>query len=321
MHPAARVVLVGRGLAGRCFHEPFLRTTPGLELVDVVGSDGAGSVWDARPDLVVLATPNDTHVPLATEAVRRGVAVVVDKPLGRTEQETAPLVALAEEAGVPLGVFHNRRWDGDFLTARDLLAEGALGELVLWESRFERWRPEVGDPVKERNRGGVLLDLGPHLVDQALVAAGQVRSVHAVVRAMRPGAVLDDDVQVTLQHVSGAVSLLVISALASQPGPRFRLLGTAGSWVKHGMDGQEARLRGDSEEPEVPEDGGLLGAAPDARRLPARPGDWGAFYAGVAACLAGEGPMPVTGREGLAVLRVLDAARTSARTGAVVPLP
>jgi scyllo-inositol 2-dehydrogenase (NADP+) len=313
----ARVVLVGHGLAGRVFHEPFLRSTPGLDLVAIARSADVPTLWDHRPDLVVLATPNRTHVPLALEAVRRGVAVVVDKPLGLTGAEAEPLVLLAEAEGVPLGVFHNRRWDGDFLTALSLLAAGSLGELVLWESRFERWRPEVGEAAKEAARGGVWLDLGPHLVDQALVAVGPVRSVHAVLRAVRPGARYDDDVQVTLTHTSGVQSLLVISTLASQQGPRFRLLGTAASWVKYGLDGQEAALRG---EPAVVEDGGRLGADGAATSLPPRTGDWGAFYVGVSACLAGDGPMPVTGREGLEVLRVLDAARESSRTGQVIDL-
>jgi predicted dehydrogenase len=314
---SARVVLVGHGLAGKVFHEPFLRSTPGLELVRIARSADVHTMWDAAPDLVVLASPNATHVPLALEAVRRGVAVVVDKPLGLSFAEAAPLVELAASGGVPLGVFHNRRWDGDFMTARALLAAGVLGELVLWESRFERWRPAVGDPAKEAARGGVLLDLGPHLVDQALVAVGPVVSVHATIRAVRPGAVHDDDVQVTLGHSSGACSLLVTSAVAAQQGPRFRLLGTAASWVKHGLDGQEVGLRGGS----VPvEDGGRLGSDEGFEQLVPRPGDWGAFYSGVAACLAGEGPMPVTGAEGLEVLRVLDAARESAATGTVVHL-
>ena len=308
----ARVVLVGRGLAGRRFHEPFLRRTPGLDLVATLGSQDV--VWEHQPDLVVLATPNATHVPLALEAVRRGIAVVVDKPLGLTAAEAQPLVELAQERGVPLGVFHNRRWDSDFLTAQELLSSGALGSLVLWESRFERWRPEVGDPVKEAARGGVLLDLGPHLVDQALVAVGPVRSVHAVVRAVRPGAAFDDDVQLTLVHTNGAQSLLVMSTLASQPGPRLRVLGTTASWVKWGMDGQEAVLR---EEP-VPAEEGWLGIEGALTSCPPLAGDWGAFYTGVAACLAGDGPMPVTGADGLEVLRVLDAAKESARTDQVV---
>ena len=313
----ARVVLVGHGLAGKVFHEPFLRSTPGLDLVGIVRSADVHTMWDLSPDLVVLATPNSTHVGLAVEAVRRGVAVVVDKPLGLSADQAWPLVELAESEGVPLGVFHNRRWDGDFLTARSLLAAGALGELVLWESRFERWRPSVGDPVKEAARGGVLLDLGPHLVDQALVAVGPVVSVHATVRAVRLDALYDDDVTITLTHESGARSLLVTSMIASQPGPRFRLLGTSGSWVKHGLDGQEAVLRGGL----APvEDGGRLGSDEAFEQLVARPGDWGAFYVGVAQCLAEGGPMPVTGREGLEVLRVLDAARESGHTGEVVRL-
>jgi predicted dehydrogenase len=314
----ARVVLAGHGLAGNVFHEPFLRSTPGLDLVGIVRSADVDTMWDLRPDLVVVATPNASHVTLALEAVRRGVAVVVDKPLGLSVADAEPLVSLAAAEGVRLGVFQNRRWDGDFLTAQHLLRSGALGELVLWESRFERWRPAVGEGWRESgDGGGLLLDLGSHLVDQALVAVGPVVSVHATVRRVRAGATQDDDVQLTLVHASGASSLLVATVLASQVGPRFRLLGTSASWVKHGLDGQEAVLRGALP---VVEDGGRLGSDEAWEQLAPRPGDYGAFYAGVAAALARGGPMPVTGAEGLGVLRVLDAARESARTDQVVHL-
>jgi predicted dehydrogenase len=314
----ARVVLAGYGLAGKAFHEPFLRSTPGLDLVGIVRSTDVDTMWDLRPDLVVLATPNTTHVPLGIEAVRRGVAVVIDKPLGLSVADAEPLVAMAAAEGVPLGVFHNRRWDGDFLTAQQLVSSGALGSLVLWESRFERWRPSVGTGWRETSEGGgLLLDLGSHLVDQALVAVGPVVSVHASVRAVRPDAVPDDDVQLTLEHASGARSLLVATMLASQVGPRFRLLGTSASWVKHGLDGQEVVLRGGA----APvEDGGRLGSDDAFEQLPPRPGDYGAFYALVADALASGGPMPVTGEEGLEVLRVLDAARESAASHSVVHL-
>jgi scyllo-inositol 2-dehydrogenase (NADP+) len=314
----ARVVLVGHGLAGKTFHEPFLRSTPGLDLVGIVRSADVGTMWDLRPDLVVLATPNATHVPLGLEAVRRGVAVVVDKPLGLSVADAQPLVALAAAEGVPLGVFHNRRWDGDFMTAQQLLSSGALGSLVLWESRFERWRPSVGTGWRETSDGGgLLLDLGSHLVDQALVAVGPAVSVHATVRVVRPGAAQDDDVQITLEHISGARSLLVATMLAAQVGPRFRLLGTSAAWVKHGLDGQEVVLRGGA----APvEDGGRLGSDEAFEQLPPRPGDWGAYYALVSDALATGGPMPVTGEEGLEVLRVLDAARESAASRSVVHL-
>lgn len=332
-----RVALVGYGIGGAVFHAPLISRVPDLALTTVVtGSRGdqvradhpgidvvatVEEVWAGEPELLVLATPHATHVPLALAAVRRGVPVVIDKPLALTAAEARPLVEEAQQRGVPLGVFHNRRWDGDFLTAQALLEGGRLGELVLWESRFERWRPDVGPGWRERIApaagGGLLLDLGSHLVDQALVALGPVTSVHAVLDVRRTGAVAEDDVQLTLRHASGARSLLVTSFLASQGGPRFRLLGTRGSWVKHGLDGQEAELRGAAP---VVEDGGLLGADGDTQALPARPGDYAAFYAGVASALQTGGPMPVSGADGLAVLQVLDAARESAVTGNVVRL-
>lgn len=330
-----RVALVGYGVAGRVFHAPLLAQVPDLVVTTVVTSSRGEEVerdlpgvevvpsleqaWDGSPDLVVLATPNATHVPLAREAVLRGVAVIVDKPLARSAAEAAPLVAAAEQAGVPLGVFHNRRWDGDFLTAQALLAAGRLGQLVLWESRFERWRPQLGPGWREQigpaEGGGLLLDLGSHLVDQALVALGPVSSVHCLLGRCRAGAVAEDDVQLSLQHRSGARSLLVTTFLASQVGPRFRLLGTEASWVKCGLDGQEAVLRG---EPQPIEDGGLLGSDEHAERLSPQPGDYAAFYGAVAAALRSGGPLPVTAAQGLAVLEVLDAARQSAESGAVV---
>ncbi len=199
-------------------------------------------------DLVVIASPNRTHAALALDAMESGLHVVVDKPLAVTSEDGRRLMEAAESNGVVASVFHNRRWDGDFLTLRRLRDEGELGELLRLESRFERWRPEV-DRGKWReggtpeDAGGVLFDLGPHLIDQALDLLGPARSVYAEVRTVRPGAEVDDDVFLALEHESGAVSELWASMLAAQAGPRLRALGSTAAYVKWGLDVQEAALR------------------------------------------------------------------------------
>ena len=240
-------------------------------------------------DLIVVATPNQAHFPLAMGAMSAGLHVVVDKPLAVTVQEGELLAEAADSHGVVASVFHNRRWDGDFLTLRRLIADGALGEVVRLESRFDRWRPEV-DTAKWRegggpeDAGGVLFDLGPHVIDQALELLGPAHSVYGEVRALRPGARVDDDFFVALAHESGARSHLWGTMLAAQLGPRLRALGTAAAYVKHGLDVQEDALRagGSPRDPgfgeEPPEAWGLLGSDEDAKPVPTEPGRYVEFY-------------------------------------------
>ena len=315
-------------------------------------------------DLVVVATPNRTHVPLVLKAVDAGLHVVVDKPLAASPADGQRLADAAAAAGVVASVFHNRRWDGDFLTLRRLLGDGALGELVRLESRFERWRPEV-DAGKWREGGspeeggGLLLDLGPHLIDQALELLGPARSVYAEVRAVRPGAEVDDDLFLALEHESGASSHLWASMVAGQVGPRFRALGSAAAYVKHGLDVQEEALRsgagprdpGFGEEPR--EAWGMLGTEERAEPVETEPGRYVAYYEGIEeairaaagasgprpagasgepepASASGEPPAsaprgpavspPVSLAAGVETLRVIEAARVSSAERAVVPL-
>lgn len=348
-----QVALVGYGLAGEAFHAPFLVTTPGLRVAAVVTGDPTrraraheycpdaalfdhvDALWSAADDLgiglVVLATPNRTHVPLGLAAVERGVAVVVDKPLAPDAATGRRLVDAAESADVPLSVFHNRRWDGDFLTVRRLLDEGALGDVWRFESRFERWRPqrrvatwrEDPDPAAG---GGVLLDLASHLVDQALVAFGPVRSVYGELGRRRAGTAVDDDAFVALEHTGGVFSHLWVSSVAARLGPRFRVLGARAGYVSHGMDGQEAALRagvrpGDRGWGVTAEEGwGTVGSDDDHRPVPTERGDYGEFYRRMAAAVRGAGPVPVEPADAVAVLDVLDAARRSAADGVVVAL-
>jgi scyllo-inositol 2-dehydrogenase (NADP+) len=345
-----RVALIGYGLAGEAFHAPFVATVPGLRLDAIVVAnperraraaaahpralllDSAEAIWTSAGefDLVVVAAPNRVHAELAHAAIAAGIAVVVDKPLARSAAEGRELATAATEAGVMLTVFQNRRWDGDFLTARALVETGDLGRIARFESRFEHWRPrpsagwrESADPDEA---GGVLFDLGSHLIDQALHLFGPADSVYAEVATRRPEAAVDDDAFVALTHASGVTSHLWMSAVAAQAGPRLRVLGDRGSYVKHGLDPQEAELRsgqrrgGTGWGTEAPEHWGLVGADGDARPLPTLPGAYQRFYEGVAASLGEGSPPPVDPADAVAGLEVIEAARTSSDEGRVVTL-
>jgi predicted dehydrogenase len=336
--PVLRVALLGYGLAGAVFHAPLIDAVDGLQLSAIVirneerrrhaERDHPGAVlldtdeqvWERSHelDLVVVATPNRTHVSLAQAAVEAGLPVVVDKPLAASADAARGLVDEARRRGVMLTVFQNRRWDGDFLTVRRLVEQGALGRVLRMESRFDRWRPELAGGWRELpgpdEAGGLLYDLGSHLVDQALLLFGPVADVSAELDIRRPGARIDDDVFVALSHTSGVRSHLWMTALAAQPAARFRLLGDRAAYVKHGVDPQEALLRkgvrpgqpGWAEEPR--ESWGSLGAGDELRPVRTEPGAYQRFYEGVVQALRG-GPPPVDPADAVASLEVLEAAR------------
>ncbi|MGD3110393.1 Gfo/Idh/MocA family oxidoreductase [Streptomyces sp. YGL11-2] len=355
--PPFRVGLVGYGLAGSVFHAPLIAATEGL-LLDTVSTSDPERQAQARAehpqvrtvatpeavldraaagelDLIVLASPNKTHVPLATAALEAGVPVVVDKPLAATAAEAEKLAALAADHGLLLSVFQNRRWDNDFLTVRKLIEDGALGEVWRFESRFERWRPqpkggwrESGDPAE---LGGLLYDLGSHLVDQALTLFGPAASVYAESDIRRPGAEADDDTFIAITHANGVRSHLWVSATTALLGSRFRVLGNRAGYTKHGLDPQEAALR----EGQRPGDEGVewgvekrtgwgrlgAGAAPRSgggEPVETLPGDYPAYYAAIERALREGGEPPVTAAEAAATLRVLEAARISAAEGRTV---
>ena len=343
-----RVALVGFGVAGSFFHAPFIASTPGLRLSLVVTSDGtratqaqseypgvtiledASLLWARRDevDLVVVAAPNVAHVALATAAINAGVPVVVDKPLAVTSVDARAVIALSKARGVPLTVFQNRRFDGDFRTLSRLLADGTLGEPVRFESRFERWRPAPRPGWRERGApeegGGLLMDLGSHLIDQALQLFGDVADVYCELDRRRPGVEVDDDAFLALTHVSGVRTHLWMSVLASQLGPRFRILGSKGSYVKYGLDPQEDALRaglrpGSGVWGHEPEDRwGRVGAGDDLQTVPTEAGHYGLFYAGVERALRSGAALPVTPEQSLRTLDVIEAGRTSARDRVVV---
>jgi predicted dehydrogenase len=345
-----RVGLVGFGLGGAVFHAPLIETTAGLSLVSIVTSDpervsrararyasarvlpDVGSLFasGSELDLVVVATPNRVHVPIALSAIEAGLHVVIDKPIAPSADGARRLADAAAERGVLLTVFQNRRLDGDFLTVRRLIDEGALGRVTRFESRFERWRPTVEPGWREladpEEGGGMLLDLGSHLVDQAIQLFGPPTHVYGEVHIRRPGAEIDDDAFVALTHAGGVRSHLWMGLVAGALGPRFRVLGLGGAFEKHGLDPQEDQLAGGM----VPEDAqygvepperwGSIVRGPEAEPVPTERGDYPRFYADVAAAIqAGTAP-PVAVEEAILALDVLEAARRSATSGTVAEL-
>jgi scyllo-inositol 2-dehydrogenase (NADP+) len=350
-----RAGIIGYGLAGAVFHAPLITSTPGMRVAALVTGDAerqararrdfpAAAVYAtaqellADPsalDLVVVAAPNRAHLPLGLAALDAGLPVVMDKPLAPSFVAGEELIAAAERAGKLLTVFQNRRWDNDFLTARRLIAADLVGPVVRFESRYERFRPapkpgawrERPDPEEA---GGLLFDLGAHLIDQALLLFGPPVSVYAEVETRRPGALVDDDVFVALRFAGGQVAHLWMSALPRLLGPRLRVVGRRGVYEKYGMDPQEDALRR-GERPGVAEWGrepreswGRLateagGLAFDGG-VETLPGSYETFYAALRDAMTSGGPPPVDPRDALAVLRVIAAARDSARTGATIHL-
>jgi predicted dehydrogenase len=343
-----RVGLLGYGIAGSVFHAPLIASTPELRLDAVVTANqrrqeqvrrehpdaaviaSADELWNRELDLIVVATPNRTHASLALAALAAGRPVVVDKPFAATAEDGRRLVDEAGRRGLLLTVFQNRRWDADFRTVRRLVSEGALGELARFESRYERWRPNLRENWRElsaaEEAGGLLFDLGSHLVDQALHLLGPVTSVYAELDRRRAGSQVDDDAFVALTHASGVRSHLWVNALTAQLGPRFRLLGSRAAYTKYGMDVQEEALRaggrpGAAEWGVEPrEQWGRLGVDGDLREVASEPGAYQEFYAGVARALRDGGPPPVDPLDAVAALDVIAAARRSANEGRVVAL-
>jgi len=334
-----RVGLLGYGLGGAVFHAPLIAATPGVRLAAIVTTspdrrqqaarehpdarllDSAAQLWgpSAGIDLVVISTPNRTHVPLALDALRAGLPVVVDKPFAATVADAERLIEEAERRTLLLCPYHNRRWDGDFMTLRQLVADGALGAVHRFESRFERWRPKLRgdwrDSAASEEAGGLLYDLGTHLIDQALVLFGPATVAFAELDRRRPGVAVEDDVFVALRHASGVRSHLWASALAGQAGPRFHVLGAGAAFTKFGLDPQEARLR-NGLQPGAPGFGeeeaerwGTVAAGEDARRVATQPGSYRRFYEGVAASLRDGAPAPVEARDALRTVAIIDEIR------------
>ncbi|RZJ04810.1 MAG: oxidoreductase [Brevundimonas sp.] len=336
------VAVVGFGNAGRTFHAPLVQACPDLVLHTIV-SGRPDEVKAAYPDvrvlptldaalgdpdlhLIVLATPDHLHADQATATLNAGKAVVVDKPFALTLDDARRVVDLAETTGGFLSVFQNRRWDADFLTLREVIASGRLGDVVTVESRYDRHRPEVKDRWREAaGSGGVWLDLGPHLIDQILVLFGRPEAITCDLAVQRQGGLSADWAHAVLRYPDKRVILNAAMVMAA-PDVRFAVHGTKGSWLKSGLDTQEDQSKsglavgapgwGVDPKPGTFIDGETFARSP----TPGPPGNYPAYYAAVAAALRGTGPNPVPPEQALAVMTVISAGEESARTRREVSL-
>jgi len=337
------VGLIGFGLAGRAFHAQVIRATPGLRLAAILQRHGneasekypdvrvvrsVGELLDIREiRLVVIATPNETHAPLARQCLEAGRDVVVDKPFATTWKEAAELVELARKCGRLITVYQNRRYDGDFQALGQIVADGTLGHIVRFETNYDRFRPDL-KPGAWRERvgpgSGILFDLAPHLIDHALVLFGLPEAVTADVRLERPVAVVDDAFDVMLRYATGMRAVLRSTMLAAAPRPRFVLHGTRGSFIKQTFDPQEINLRCGY----VPENG-PWGAEPQEdwgvvttvendvvtkRSVRSSNSDYRDYYANVRDAILGRATLAVSPEHALDVMRVLEMAQESSRT-------
>ncbi len=344
------VGLIGFGLAGRSFHAPVINAVAGLRLAAIMqrsGDEAARLYPDARivrsieellatPDirLVVVATPNDTHHPIARQCLAAGRDVIVDKPLAPTLEEALDLVKFAQERGRLLTVYQNRRYDGDFQAVQQLVASGRLGRIVRFESNYDRFRPQLKPNAWRERSGpgtGILFDLAPHLIDHALVLFGLPEGVTADIRVERENAIADDSFDLTLHYAGSLRALLRATMLAPVTRPRFILHGTSGAYVKHAFDVQEPKLRAGrlpwNETPskeEQEENSGVLtlmkaDGTSTKELVPPAPSDYRSYYANVRDVLLGTAPPAVTPQHALNVMRILELARDSNARRCTIP--
>ncbi len=342
--PDIGIGMVGYGLAGRLFHAPYIDAVDGLRIRAVATSnpDRRAQALSDRPDaevvdsvdallahpdveVVVVVTPNRSHAPIGERALASGRHVVVDKPIAMSVPEAEALIEAGERAGRILSVYQNRRWDGDFQTARSVIDSGVLGPIDSLEARFERWAavgPEWRETAEEA--GGPHRDLGAHLVDQSLLLFGDATRVFAQMDSRRPRSRVEDSVFVAIDHANGIRSRLWTSLIAVRAGPRLRVRGLAGEYIKEDLDPQERQLLdgmrpldpGFGEEP-AERWGSVL--APDGSRtvVPTRRGDYRGYYEALRDAVRGRGAVPVDPADSVRGLRLLEAAERSARSGAV----
>ncbi len=351
MSEAIRAGVVGFGVAGQVFHAAVIAETPGLELACVVERSGRTAaakypgvrvvpsveamLEDRSIELCVVATPNHSHRELAEACMRAGRNVVVDKPLALSSDDAAALAVTARERKVVLSAYHNRRWDGDFRTVQGLMER--IGKPVLFESHFDRFRLEPKPGAwreTEEAGGGVLYDLGPHLIDQALALFGPPTTLWADVRSIRPGVAVDDAFDIRLTYEDSAHEdlralrvWLRSTVVAASAGARFTLHGTGGSYEKWGLDPQEAALKNggrfaDEGFGHDPKASWGLFTGPDGapETVPTLPGDYRAFYANVREAIRGRAPLAVGVGAAWSVACLMEHARESSRTGRRLPV-
>jgi scyllo-inositol 2-dehydrogenase (NADP+) len=334
--------LAGFGLAGRVLHTPLMLDA-GLRIVAAVTAqhtalqstlpnaravDTMEQLLNIQPlDIVVIVTPNHLHAAQARLALQAGKHVVIDKPVALTVAEAESLIALSNEVHRSLTVFHNRRWDSDFLTVQKLMNDGTLGTPYQFEACWDRWRPEVIDRWRERDEpgAGILYDLGPHLIDQALMLFGMPDWLQAEVYRQRDGAVCDDAFEIRMGKDALRITLAA-NSLSHEPRPRFRIQGSKGTFTKHGLDVQEAQLRAGIA-PDAANFGiepasqwGKLVTSEKSARIECERGNWQMFYRNLVEHIELGQPLAVTASQAANVLRIIEAARSSSISGSRVAL-
>lgn len=338
---ALKVALHGFGYAGRTFHGPLIAACSDLELTTVISSQGEAvrALWpkvsvvtdldqvlaDPQIDLVVLATPNEGHAEQARAVLYAGKAVVVDKPFTLTLAEAQALEALSKQTGGLLSVFHNRRWDSDFLTLRHLVETDRLGPIRRLESHFNRYRPQVRERWREGDGPGAGLwyDLGPHLIDQALCLFGMPLSISCDLTTLRPQGLATDYAHAVLDYGQHRI-ILHADMVTPAPDLRFAVHGGQASWFKSGLDVQEDQLKSgllpsDQDWGLDPRKGQIIDGETGAVSVPEAPrGDYGAYYTAIAKALRGQGPNPVPPDQAVAVMAVLEAGLQSAQLGQTI---
>jgi scyllo-inositol 2-dehydrogenase (NADP+) len=362
-----RAAVLGYGLAGRIFHCPFISAVPGLELAAIAfrseesaqrNGDFVAAAYpaarilrsfddafaDPAIDLIVVATPNETHFSLAAQALRAGKHVVVDKPLTGTSAEARELITLATQQGKLLAPFHNRRFDGDFLTLRKLIADATLGRIVHISSHFDRFRPvqRVGSWKESAGQAnGLLFDLGPHLVDQAIALFGAPQAITASVRFDRDVTAIDDAFDLILDYDLAGHTLRYechATMIAAENAPRFHANGTQGSFVKYGLDPQETALKDGARPPQLGDPSNWLGEsepawgtltiAPDPAeptqlqhtKLPTLHGDYRLFYASVRDAILGTAPLAIPAEDAFRTIKLLELALQSSHRQRTLPV-
>lgn len=336
-----RAGVIGFGLAGKVFHTAVIEATPGLELATIVQRKGdeaqqaypdvkiARSIEEMLADpslqLTVVATPSAAHFEHAEQCLKAGKHVVIDKPFTLTSDEARKLIELARERKLLLTAYQSRRWDGDFLTLKQVLASGKLGRIVTFENRLDRFRVEARREKWRENGGpggGVLFDLGSHLVDQATALFGDPESIFADVRVDRESAVIDDAFTIQLKFRSGVTAICYSTLSANWPGARFVVHGTKGSFVQWGLDPQEDQAKagktyGDAGFGLNPEKcwGELYPAGQPAEKIVTVAGDYRLLYANVRDALLGVAELEVKPEQALRTTRLLELARESSREG------
>lgn len=337
-----RAVVIGYGFAGRSFHSYLISLTPTLTLHGVasrtpetrqriVAERGCKAyesfdevLADPQVDLVVLATPSHAHAAEAIRALDAGKHVVTDKPMATSLADADAMIEAATRSGRVLSVFQNRRWDGDYLTVRGLIDDGSLGRVRRVEMAWSGFGMPGGWRGKRESGGGRVFDLGAHMIDQLLLLIPQkVASVYARFQYDSPGHDIESDAVIIVGFEDGATGLIEASSISTIPKPRFYVAGSGGTFVKYGLDPQEAWMKAGAIDAaaEDPANFGRLnttGKPADTRIIATAKGRWRSYYENIADAIAGRAELAVTPQSVRRQIAVIDAAFESARTGEVV---